>query len=197
MCTPIPIDILSHSSLSLRFDFRNYYGDRIRGGELRYIFNDSLPFRSGCDCLQNIGTVKPKFRNDVIRRGSASWTWRRSSDLDFLYLFDGIHHRHVLAEVVFIELFRALLTAFVKSIDHPAPSLALAVVDLAEIKHRPLYHSTAGAALALDNAPVTVLLAVLTSSSESQIHQRRFYSNQNARKGSRSSLQRFSMPRPL
>jgi hypothetical protein len=90
-----------------------------------------------------------------------------------------------------------LLAAFVKSIDNPAPGLALAVVDLSEIKHRPLYHPTAGAALALDNAPVTVLLAVLPSSSESQIHERRFYSDQNARKGGRSSLQRFSMPLSL
>jgi hypothetical protein len=90
-----------------------------------------------------------------------------------------------------------LLAAFVKGIDHPAPSLALAVVDLAEIKHRPLDHSTTGAALTLDNAPVTVLLAVLPSPSESQIHERRFYSDQNARKDSRSSLQRLSMPRPL
>jgi hypothetical protein len=63
-----------------------------------------------------------------------------------------------------------LLAAFVKSIDHPAPGLALAVVDLAEIKHRPLYHPTTRAALAFDNAPVTVLLAVLPSSGESQIH---------------------------
>src|SRR5882757_618733 len=90
-----------------------------------------------------------------------------------------------------------LLAAFVKSIDHPAPGLALAVVDLAEIKHRPLYHPTTAAALALDNAPVTVLLAVLTSSRESQIHERRFYSDQNAAKGGRSSLQRFSMPPSL
>jgi hypothetical protein len=91
-----------------------------------------------------------------------------------------------------------LLAAFVKSIDHPAPGLALAVVDLAQIKHRPLYHPTAGVALTLDNAPVTVLLAVLTSSSESQIHDTRFYySDQNARKGARSSLQRFSRPRAL
>src|SRR5216684_3423016 len=90
-----------------------------------------------------------------------------------------------------------LLAAFVKSIDHPAPGLALAVVDLAEIKHRPLYHPAAGAALALDNAPVTVLLAVLTSSSESQIHERRFYSDQNARKGGKSSLRRFSTSPPL
>src|SRR5215813_14684554 len=90
-----------------------------------------------------------------------------------------------------------LLAAFVKSIDHPAPGLALAVVDLAEIKHWPLYYSTAGATLTFDNAPVTVLLAVLPSSSESQIHQPRFYSDQNARKGSRSSLQRLSMNVPL
>src|SRR5262244_1817125 len=69
-----------------------------------------------------------------------------------------------------------LLAAFVKTIDHPAPGFALAVVDLTEIKHRPLDHTTAGAALTLDNAPVTVLLAVLPPPSESQIHERRFYS---------------------
>src|SRR5215813_5248266 len=90
-----------------------------------------------------------------------------------------------------------LLAAFVKTIDHPAPGFALAVVDLTEIKHRPLDHTTAGAALTLDNAPVTVLLAVLPPPSESQIHERRFYSDQNARKGSRSSLQRLSVPPPL
>jgi hypothetical protein len=38
-----------------------------------------------------------------------------------------------------------LVATFVKSIDHPAPSLALAVVDLAERKRRQLDHSTAGA----------------------------------------------------
>jgi len=60
-----------------------------------------------------------------------------------------------------------LLAALVKRIDHPAAGLALAVVDVAEIKHRPLHHPTAGATPAFDNAPVTVLLAVLTSPSES------------------------------
>ena len=90
-----------------------------------------------------------------------------------------------------------LLAAFVESIDHPAPGLALAVVDLPEIKHRPLYHSTTSAALAFDNAPVTVLFAVLTSSSESQIHQRRFYPEPGEGKATRSSLQPFSDLRPL
>jgi len=90
-----------------------------------------------------------------------------------------------------------LLAAFVESIDHPAPGLALAVVDLPKIKHRPLYHPTTSAALAFDNAPVTVLFAVLTSSSESQIHERRFYPQPGEGKASRSSLQRFSDLCPL
>ena len=57
-----------------------------------------------------------------------------------------------------------LLAAFVKSVDNPAPGLALAVVDLSEIKHRALCHPIAGAAPALDNAPVTARFAVLPSS---------------------------------
>ena len=53
---------------------------------------------------------------------------------------------------------------FVERFDHPAPGLALAVVDLAQVQHRPLHHLAAGAALALDNAPVAMLLAVLETS---------------------------------
>ena len=58
----------------------------------------------------------------------------------------------------------------VESFDHPAPRLLLAVVDLAKIKHLALHHLAAGAALALDNAPVAVLLAVLETAIRSQIH---------------------------
>src|SRR5208337_4545173 len=47
-----------------------------------------------------------------------------------------------------------LLRPLVEGLDHPAPGFLLAVVDLAEIKHLPLHHLAAGAALALDNAPV-------------------------------------------
>jgi len=43
--------------------------------------------------------------------------------------------------------------AFIKGIDQLAPSLALAVVDLAEIKHLPLDHLAASATLVLDDAP--------------------------------------------
>src|SRR6516165_5283750 len=70
--------------------------------------SSTIAFHSGvaATVFRVIGTVKPKLRNDMIRRRSASWTWRRSRDLDFLYLFDGVYHRHVLAEVVFVELFR-------------------------------------------------------------------------------------------
>jgi len=58
----------------------------------------------------------------------------------------------------------------VEGIDHPAPRLALAIVDLAEIQHRPLHHLAAGAALALDDAPIAMLLAVLQPSSGAQEH---------------------------
>src|SRR5208283_4427853 len=57
-------------------------------------------------------------------------------------------------------------------LDHPAPAFLLAVVDFAEIEieHLALHHLAAGAALALDNAPVAVLLAVLEASIRAQIH---------------------------
>src|SRR5208283_6179417 len=50
------------------------------------------------------------------------------------------------------------------------PGFLLAVVDLAEIEHLALHHLAAGAALALDNAPVPMLLAVLETPIRSQIH---------------------------
>ena len=58
----------------------------------------------------------------------------------------------------------------IKGFDHSAPSFMLAVIDLAKIKNLPLHHLAAGAALALDNAPITVLLAVLEASVRAQIH---------------------------
>src|SRR4029077_20148726 len=50
---------------------------------------------------------------------------------------------------------------------------------------------------ALDNAPITVLLAVLPSPCESQVHGPRFYAQTKTRKERRSSLQAFSPQRPL
>jgi hypothetical protein len=49
----------------------------------------------------------------------------------------------------------------VEGLDRPPPCRLLAVVDLAQIKHRALHHPAASTALAFDNAPVTVLFAVL------------------------------------
>src|SRR5208283_632273 len=48
----------------------------------------------------------------------------------------------------------------IERFDGPAPTLALAVVDLAQIEHRTLHHLAARATPALDNAPVTMFLAV-------------------------------------
>jgi len=60
--------------------------------------------------------------------------------------------------------------AFIKSLDQLAPRLALAVIDLAEIKHLPLHHLAAGTTLILDDIPVAMLFAVFEASVESQEH---------------------------
>jgi hypothetical protein len=44
-----------------------------------------------------------------------------------------------------------------------APRGALTVVDLAQIQHVPLHDSPAGHPAVLDNAPITVLLAVFAA----------------------------------
>src|SRR5271157_4349339 len=63
-----------------------------------------------------------------------------------------------------------LLPLLVKGLDDPRPSRVLAVVDLAQIQHGALDHPAASTAPVFDNAPVTVLLAVLLSPGESQEH---------------------------
>ena len=55
---------------------------------------------------------------------------------------------------------RALLRVFIERLNHPAPSRALARVDLAQIQHLALDYSAIGAALGFDDVPVAVLLAV-------------------------------------
>src|SRR6516165_704616 len=73
----------------------------------------------------------------------------------------------------------------------------LAVVDLAQIQDRALHHATARTAPAFDNAPITVLLAVLPSPRESQVHGPRNYAQSKIRKEGRSSLHAFPSHRPL
>ena len=63
-----------------------------------------------------------------------------------------------------------LLRPLVEGLDQPTPGFLLTAVDFAEIEHLSLHHLAAGAALALDNAPVPVLLAVLEASIRAQIH---------------------------
>src|SRR5215216_3140973 len=46
----------------------------------------------------------------------------------------------------------------------------LAIVDLAEVENLALHHSTAGPALALDDIPIAMFLAVFEASVESQEH---------------------------
>src|SRR5712691_656049 len=59
---------------------------------------------------------------------------------------------------------------FIKGFDLTTPSLMLAVVDLAQVQHLPLYHLAASAALALDNIPIAMFFAVFEASVESQKH---------------------------
>src|SRR5580692_3199864 len=54
------------------------------------------------------------------------------------------------------------LPALVERLDRTAPRGALAVVDLAQVKHVPLHDPPAGHPAVLDNAPITVL-AVLAA----------------------------------
>jgi hypothetical protein len=77
---------------------------------------------------------------------------------------------------------------FVERFDLTTPRFALAIIDLAQIQHRTLHHTTTRTASAFDNAPVTVLLAVLPSPRESQVHGPRFYAQAKSRKEGRSSL---------
>jgi hypothetical protein len=64
----------------------------------------------------------------------------------------------------------APLRVFIERLNHPTPGLALAVVDLAQIQHLPLYDSTIGAALSFDDVPIAVLFAVFEPPIASQIH---------------------------
>jgi hypothetical protein len=65
---------------------------------------------------------------------------------------------------------RAPLRLFIERLDHPAPRLALAVVDLAQIQPLALHDSAIGAALGFDDVPVAVLFAVFEAPVASQIH---------------------------
>src|SRR5271170_247746 len=81
--------------------------------------------------------------------------------------------------------------------DLATPRFALPIFDLAQIQNRTLHHTTTCTASAFDNAPVTVLLAVLPSPCESQVHGPRFYAQAKSRKEGRSSLHAFPPHRPL
>jgi hypothetical protein len=50
------------------------------------------------------------------------------------------------------------------------PILVLAIVDLAQVQHLPLYHPAARATLALDNIPRAMFFAVFEASVKSQEH---------------------------
>jgi len=60
--------------------------------------------------------------------------------------------------------------ALLENLDGLAPGLLLAVVDLAQIEHRPLHHSPTAHAPVLDQTVIAVLLAVLLSDCEAQKH---------------------------
>jgi hypothetical protein len=86
---------------------------------------------------------------------------------------------------------------FVERFNLATPRFALAIINLAQVQNRTLHHTTTCTASAFDNAPVTVLLAVLPSPCESQVHGPRFYAQAKSRKEGRSSLHAFPPRRPL
>ena len=77
-------------------------------------------------------------------------------------------------------------------LDRFAPGRPLAVVDLAEIEHLPLYHTPVAVAAVLDHAPVTMLLAVLETSLGAHKHGSIACPNGPTNQGARSALQLFS-----
>jgi hypothetical protein len=83
-----------------------------------------------------------------------------------------------------------------------APRLALRVVDLAQIENMSLYYSAAARALALDDAPVAVQLAVFLADFGTQKHAGEFLRNRCLLQRPRSALhallpvrQRSALPR--
>src|SRR5208337_3448414 len=63
-------------------------------------------------------------------------------------------------------------SAFVERLDRPAPTRALAVVDLSEIEHLPLNHAPVVNPAVLDHRPSPMLLAVLAANLMAQKHAR-------------------------
>jgi hypothetical protein len=64
------------------------------------------------------------------------------------------------------------LPLLIKGFNDPAPGGLLAVVNLAQVEHRPLDHAPLGAAPAFDDAPVAVLLTVFKAPVAFQVHGR-------------------------
>jgi hypothetical protein len=81
---------------------------------------------------------------------------------------------------------------FVEGLDHPAPGFLLTVVDFAEIEHLALRDLALDATLALDNAPISLLL-VLEASIRAANMGRRLGLRVSAR-SSRSFMRRSSTP---
>nr|WP_202332159.1 hypothetical protein [Mesorhizobium sp. L-8-3] len=90
-----------------------------------------------------------------------------------------------------------MLGILVKGFDRSTSSLVLAIVDLAEIKHLTLHDLAADAALAFDNAPIMVLLAVFEAPIRSQIHGGNSLHKSDDKKDTWSPLQEILYGRPL
>src|SRR5450756_348336 len=81
----------------------------------------------------------------------------------------------------------------VEHFDRFAPSRCLRGVDLAEIQHMPVHHTAVIETLGLDDAPVAVRLAVLSSLGSPQKHDAANLSaSSRACESGRSSLQPLS-----
>jgi hypothetical protein len=63
-----------------------------------------------------------------------------------------------------------LLALLIEGFDHPAPRLALTVVDLAQVQHLALHYFSTSAPLTLHDVPIAMLLAIFDPSVAPQIH---------------------------
>jgi hypothetical protein len=82
----------------------------------------------------------------------------------------------------------------VEHLDRLAPSRLLRIVDLPEVEHLALHHTPVGDATVLDDAPATVLLAVLETIFRAQEHADSIGENPQPSNGPGRHYTRFRKP---
>ena len=84
-----------------------------------------------------------------------------------------------------------VLATFVERLERPAPGGSLVVIDLAQMQHVPLHRPPARHSAVLDDAPVTVLLAVLPANLVAQKHAARIRQPPTAPQATSTAAQRI------